>query len=80
MTNVATGFTAKTLSNSSGNYYAPFLVPGTYRISVAKEGFKTFIREGIVLNVNDRLEINATLAMAQAVSTIRSMPVMCPVH
>src|SRR5215470_9992170 len=55
VTNVATGFTSKTTSNASGNYYAPFLVPGTYRITVAKEGFKTFIREGIVLNVNDRL-------------------------
>jgi len=70
VTNVATSFTSKTTSNASGNYYAPFLVPGTYRVTVAKEGFKTFIREGIVLNVNDRLEINATIAVGAVTEKI----------
>jgi hypothetical protein len=63
VTNVATSVSLKTNTNASGNYYAPFLIPGTYRITVSKEGFRTFVREGIVLNVNDRLEINAVLAM-----------------
>jgi hypothetical protein len=63
VTNVATSVTLKTTSNALGNYNAPFLIPGTYRLTVEKEGFKTFIRDGIVLNVNDRLEINASLAI-----------------
>src|SRR5262249_337503 len=58
VTNIATSVTLKTNSNAVGNYYAPFLIPGTYRITVEKSGFKTFVRDGIVLNVNDRLEIN----------------------
>src|SRR4026208_2348699 len=48
-------------SDAAGVYTAPFLVPGTYEVSVELQGFKTWIRRAIVLQVNDRLRIDATL-------------------
>ena len=48
-------------TDATGVYTAPFLVPGTYEVSVELQGFKTWIRRGIVLQVNDRLSIDATL-------------------
>ena len=50
-----------TRHDAAGVYTAPFLVPGTYEVSVELQGFKTWIRRGIVLQVNDRLRIDASL-------------------
>src|SRR4051812_44570042 len=61
ITNVATTVAVQTVSNGAGNYSAPFLTPGTYRITVKKPGFKNVVRDGVVLNLNDRLEINVPL-------------------
>ena len=49
------------LTDSAGVYTAPFLVPGTYEISVELQGFKSWIRRAIVLQVTDRLRIDAKL-------------------
>ena len=48
-------------TDAAGVYTAPFLVPGTYEVSVELQGFKSWIRRGIVLQVNDRLRIDASL-------------------
>ena len=48
-------------TDAAGVYTAPFLVPGTYEVSVELQGFKTWIRRAIVLQVNDRLRIDASL-------------------
>jgi hypothetical protein len=53
--------TTPLVTDASGVYTAPFLVPGTYEVSVELQGFKSWIRRGIVLQVNDRLRIDATL-------------------
>jgi len=63
VTNVATTVTGRSVTNGEGNYVVPFLVPGTYRITVEKTGFKTFVRDGVLLNLNDRLEINISLVL-----------------
>jgi carboxypeptidase family protein len=48
-------------TDAAGVYTAPFLVPGTYDVSVELQGFKSWIRRGIVLQVNDRVRIDASL-------------------
>src|ERR1700737_2602940 len=47
VTNRATGVTLKGASNEEGNYYFPFLIPGMYRISAEKTGFKRAVRDEI---------------------------------
>ena len=70
VTNLATGVTMKGLSNAEGNYYFPFLIPGIYRISAEKPGFKRAVRDQIELNVNARLELNLTLEVGAVADTI----------
>lgn len=65
VTNTETGVRAATKSNTDGNYVIPFIVPGTYRLRVEHEGFKTYERSPIALRVNDRVRIEVALEMGQ---------------
>src|SRR5882724_3484149 len=48
-------------SNSSGLYHFGNLQRGVYNLEVAARGFQTYVQKGIVLNINDRVTVNATL-------------------
>jgi hypothetical protein len=56
-------------TNDEGIYVISNLPPGSYRIQVAKVGFKTIIKPDILLNVQDALAINFALPLG-AVSEI----------
>ncbi len=60
--------TAKTASG--GEYVAPLLPIGTYNITIESPGFKKTIREGIVLNVNDKVTLNAKLEVGDVTQTV----------
>jgi carboxypeptidase family protein len=49
ITNVAMGWTVSLSSNDVGAYDAPYLLPGTYSITVEAPGFKKFVKQGVVL-------------------------------
>ncbi len=59
--NTATGLTTSTTSNDEGNYRVPFLIPGTYRVTVTLDGFSKFVSQDVRLHVADVLTIDATL-------------------
>jgi hypothetical protein len=61
VTNKAMGTTVGVTTNDSGFYQAPYLIPGTYQVVVEITGFKKFIRDGVLLRVNDILEIEIQL-------------------
>lgn len=60
---VARGTTASVQTNDSGLYQAPYLLPGTYQVTVEVTGFKKYVRDGVVLRIGDTLEINIELAV-----------------
>ena len=60
-TNVAMGTTVSMTTNESGVYNALYLIPGTYQITVEQTGFKKYVRDGLVLRVNDSIEIDVVL-------------------
>jgi hypothetical protein len=60
----ATGFTQSTLTDSKGFYTFPSLPLGLYDIEISFAGFQHFRRSSVVLNVNDALTIDASLAVA----------------
>ena len=70
ITNVAMGTNNTVTTNESGLYTVPYLIPGTYRILVEGPGFKKYIREGIALQVNDKLEIDAVLEVGGSQETV----------
>jgi hypothetical protein len=49
------------LTDKQGEYMSPPLKIGTYNVSVAMQGFKMYTREGIILNVQDRLRVDAQM-------------------
>ena len=69
-TNLATGVSLNTATNGQGNYSLPFLNPGAYRVSAEAKGFKHFVREGIELRVDDRLEVNIALEVGAPTETM----------
>lgn len=64
--NDATGVQYGSKTNSSGIYVVPNLPPGTYRIQVSNNGFKTIIKPDIVIHIEDALAINFTLPIGAA--------------
>ena len=68
--NDGTGFKATTLSNESGVYVVPDLHPGTYKVTVNKTGFRQVILTGLVLNVQDALSQNFTLAIGPKTESV----------
>src|SRR5580765_2442803 len=60
VTNIQTNVVTTTRTNESGLYDVPFLVPGSYRIKFSKQGFRDFVREGIVLQI-ETIQVSITL-------------------
>src|SRR5690349_10091854 len=48
-------------TDSQGRYVLPGLPVGEYRLEVQKESFKTYVQQGIVLQVNDHVTLNGVL-------------------
>ena len=61
ITNVQTGITRDVITNNSRLYSAPSLPPGSYTVSVSKDGFSTEVRTGITLDVGSDQLLNITL-------------------
>ena len=68
--NQETGVTARTETNQEGNYISSFLIPGTYRITAEKTGFKSLVRSRVTLSVNDRVELNLTLEVGSQAESV----------
>jgi hypothetical protein len=49
------------VTDETGSYTAPFLSPGTYAIEVNLPGFRKWLREGVILQVNQRARVDVTL-------------------
>ena len=58
-----TNTTIKTQTDGSGDYASPPLRPGNYKITAAAPGFKTETRGTIVLQVQDRLRQDFSMAV-----------------
>src|SRR5262245_26244550 len=48
-------------TDGSGNFIAPSLPVGSYRVTVSYPGFKTNVREGVAINSADRVRLEITL-------------------
>ena len=71
--------TSTLVTDASGVYTAPFLVPGTYEVQVELQGFKTWIRPGIILQVTDRVRVDVALEVGtikEATTVVASAPVV----
>src|SRR6516162_3143681 len=69
VTNVQTGVVTTTRTNGAGLYDVPFLAPGSYKIKFSKQGFRDFVREGIILQI-ETLQISANLQVGTATEEV----------
>jgi len=70
VTNLAMGTTLSLVTNEEGIFHAPYLIPGSYQITVEMMGFKKYIRDGILVRVNDILEINIEIEVGAVDQTV----------
>jgi hypothetical protein len=68
--NSSTGIHYQGLTNETGTYYVSNLRPGRYRIEVEKLGFKAVIESGVVLHVQDALEVNFEMMLGSASESV----------
>ena len=57
--NVGTNSKVEITTNEQGNYVAPLLKVGNYRVEVMAQGFRTNIQTNITLTVSQIAQINA---------------------
>jgi hypothetical protein len=70
LTNTAGGSPRPTTTNDKGFYVYSFVDPGTYNISVSKQGFKTTVVANQALEVGTQLTVNAVLEVGAVSSTV----------
>jgi hypothetical protein len=74
-----TGQTVKVLTDANGNFFAPVLPVGTYRVTVSAAGFKSEVHDNLTLRVADRLRLEVKLdpgAVQETVTVLGSTPLV----
>ena len=70
VTNVDTGVSRQTRTNTEGYYTVPLLPHGNYRVAVNMKGFRSAARSGIVLDEGQISRLDFTLEVGQITETV----------
>ncbi len=77
--NAGTNEIVSAVTDSAGNYTAPFLRPGTYSVTVEAAGFKKVTRDGLTLNVGQVATVDMALevgAVTEQVTVTAETPLL----
>src|SRR5262245_57372715 len=69
-TQTGTGVARNTVSNETGSYVLANLALGPYRLEASLPGFRTYVQNGIVLEVNSSPAVNVTLEVGQITESV----------
>src|SRR5580692_3026134 len=61
VTDTATNVSFRTVTSSAGDYYAPSLNPGSYKVTVESAGFSKSLTNTITLTVDQKIRIDVAL-------------------
>lgn len=67
---VSTNYERKTQTDDAGLYLFSALPVGTYRVEARSTGFRTTVKDGIVLDVNNIVEVDFSLQVGQVAETV----------
>lgn len=70
ITDTQTGVETRATTNASGVYQAPYLIPGTYRLTVTKTGFRSSVAQNVTLRVAQTLTLDFQLEIGQVSEAI----------
>jgi hypothetical protein len=79
ITEVNKGTSQAYSTDELGNYNAPFLIPGTYSVSVQRDGFKKETKSGVELQVDQKARVDFMLqvgAVSETVEVVASAPLV----
>jgi Carboxypeptidase regulatory-like domain/TonB dependent receptor len=71
LTNELTGVVYTASTTSSGDYVFPYLNPGSYSVTVTKEGFETAKFSGLSVRAGEKLRADAQLKVGQTTTTVQ---------
>lgn len=77
--NTETAFVSETVTSQEGGYYAPYLAPGTYRLTIEGAGFKRYVREGVIIRTGETPRIDVKLelgAVSDSVTVSGATPLL----
>src|SRR5262245_22172336 len=69
-TNVETNVTYPGVTNEEGLYNIPNLPPGTYRVIVQKFAFRTVVKPGVELHVQDVIALNFSMELGSIIESV----------
>jgi hypothetical protein len=78
VTNEDTGIVRRVTTGSAGDFNAPDLDVGSYRIHVAATGFAVYERGGLVLSAHQVINLNVSLALAST-ATVTQVTAAAPI-
>jgi hypothetical protein len=67
---VNTGLETRIETGPNGEYVAPNLIPGEYAITATHTGFSTLSQSGILIHVNERLQVDLNLTVGEITQTV----------
>src|SRR6266481_8145560 len=70
VTSLATGVTSHAQTSSSGDFTAPYLKPGTYKVTVQAPGFQKSVVDNIGLDVAQQARVDVTLKPGQVTESV----------
>ena len=70
ITDTQRGITRATVTNSSGEFLVPHLLPGIYLVRVSAPGFRSVVRENIGLEVAQDIRIDFVLQPGDTQQTV----------
>jgi len=77
--NAETQFVYNGETNNEGGYYVANLSPGTYRLTIQAQGFKRYVRDGIILRTSEQPRLDVQLevgAVTESVNVTGSAPLL----
>lgn len=70
ITNKATNTESRVATTAAGEYSAPNLSPGVYRIEITAPGFRRFVQDGVTLTAGATVRVDAQLQIGQVNETV----------
>jgi len=58
------------VSNAKGEYSVLYVLPGTYTVSIAAQGFRTKVQDGVLLEANQTIGLNIQMELGAATQKV----------
>src|SRR2546423_15604065 len=65
-----TGAKYETVSSADGSFAVPFIPPGPYTVTAKAAGFKAYVRTGVRVTTNERMQLDIGLEVGVVAETV----------